>query len=285
MALLVCSLFLLRSILSGVESLVFNCEGGNCKKGFHRTAHCNTVTSCVPAYEAGPVVQEMTVREIIENTIATERNNNISCVRLYVHAYMYLSISIYEYMYICKFDWCCFYYIYILYFIKIHDALAHLIFGRLMPCASCKDKFKLVGERGLLPVSCILSFVRVCKRVFMVQIATTGTPTDYRYFLQLSAAVLLGHGIARERKQAFSWGRCGRNNQHTKWRVQRGRRGGSWHEIRGAVVSVVVDVRGLNSSDSIIKLITITQSSSRITQAFSCSVGEKRRRRHDAVKE
>ena len=83
---------------------------------------------------------------------------------------------------------------YILYVIKIHDALAHLIFGRLMPCASCKDKFKLVGERGLLPVSCILSFVRVCNRVSMVQIATTGTPADCWYFLQLS--IPLGHGIA-----------------------------------------------------------------------------------------
>jgi len=103
-ALLVCSLFLLRSIPSDVESLVFNCEGGNCKKGFHRTSHCNTVTSCVPAYEAGPVVREMTVHEIIENTIATERNKNISCVRLYVYAYMYISIFIYKYMYICKFE-------------------------------------------------------------------------------------------------------------------------------------------------------------------------------------
>ena len=62
---------------------------------------------------------------------------------------------------------------YILYVIKIHDALAHLIFGRLMQCASCKDKFKLVGKRGLLPVSCILSFVQVCNRVSLVQIATT----------------------------------------------------------------------------------------------------------------
>jgi len=129
---------------------------------------------------------------------------------------------------------------------------------------------------------------------------------------------LLGHGIARERKQVSRWDRCqcDRNSHCTpgqkqkssgkvysfifwklpvvgsgtvraiqtlisllaistlvRWiqvkrRVRQGCCGGDWHEIRVAVVSVVVHVCGLSGSDSIIKLITIIRSSSLNTRGL-----------------